>query len=231
MTEPNMTGPNMTEPNMTGPNKNLPEKTTLKPSTLLSPVPVVLVSCQGNEKDGKSIPNLITLAWAGTICSEPPMVSISIRPSRYSHQLISESGEFVLNLVSEAILKATDYCGVRSGRDVDKFSQCGLNAIPMPEMAVTPAVAESPLSLACKVRSVQTLGTHDVFMAEIVSVIADTRLIDETGKLSLDKAGLVAYSHGEYRALGRLLGFFGFSVAAPEVIARRMPAPRRRWQK
>lgn len=209
----------------------LPEKMILKPSTLLSPVPVVLVSCQGIEKEGKTSPNLITLAWAGTICSEPPMVSISIRPSRFSHQLITESGEFVLNLVNESLLKATDYCGVRSGRDVDKFSQCGLHAIPVKELELAQAVAESPLSLACKVRSVISLGSHDVFMAEVVSVIADSSLLDESGKLGLDKAGLVAYAHGEYRALGRVLGFFGYSVAAPEVLARRMPAQRRRWQK
>jgi len=213
---------------MTDLNKTLPEKTVLNPSTLLGPVPVVLVSCQGN---GASSPNLITLAWAGTICSDPPMVSISIRPSRLSHQLVKESGEFVINLVNEPLLKATDFCGVRSGRDVDKFEACGLHPMPIEGLSVTPAVAESPLSLACKVRSVQSLGSHDVFLAEIVTVIADSSLMDANGKLNLNKAGLVAYTHGEYRALGRMLGFFGYSVASPEVLARRMPAPIRRRRK
>lgn len=213
------------------PKKELPQKTMLKPSTLLSPVPVVLVSCRGTTGNEINRPNLITLAWAGTICSEPPMVSISIRPSRLSHQLISESREFVINLVNEPLLKATDYCGVKSGRDIDKFTQCDLTPIQMPELATVPAVAESPLSLGCTVRSIQTLGSHDVFLAEVVSVVADSRLIDETGKLSLDKANLIAYSHGEYLALGRVLGFYGYSIASSEVLARRMPAPRRRRKK
>ena len=244
---------------MTDPNKTLPGKIVLNPSTLLAPVPVVLVSCQGtgsvcpdaegspaegspaegeggSRNPGEEIqafasdrPNLITLAWAGTICSDPPMVSISIRPSRLSHQLVKESGEFVINLVNEPLLKATDFCGVRSGRDVDKFEACNLHPMPIDGMTVTPAVAESPLSLACKVRSVHSLGSHDVFLAEIVTVIADQTLMDPNGKLNLNKAGLVAYTHGEYRALGRVLGFFGYSVASPEVLARRMPVkPRRR---
>lgn len=211
---------------MTDLNKVLPEKIALNPSTLLAPVPVVLVSCQGT---GAGNPNLITLAWAGTICSDPPMVSISIRPSRLSHQLVKESGEFVINLVNEPLLKATDFCGVRSGRDVDKFEACSLHPMPIDGMTHAPAVAESPLSLACKVRSVQSLGSHDVFLAEIITVIADQSLMDANGKLNLNKAGLVAYTHGEYRALGRMLGFFGYSVASPEVLARRIPSqPRRR---
>jgi len=213
---------------MTAENGNLPSKTKLNPATLLAPVPVVLVSCQGNDPNETTKPNLITLAWAGTVCSDPPMVSISIRPSRLSYELIHSSKEFVINLVNKDILKATDFCGVRSGRDVDKFSECKLTPLPVPELEVTPAVAESPLSLACKVKSVHSLGSHDLFVAEVVSVIADSSLIDKSGKLNLNQAGLVAYTHGEYRALGHMLGFFGYSVASPEVLARRMPAVRRR---
>lgn len=207
------------------------EKTALNPSTLLAPVPVVLVSCKGSEKSPAAKPNLITLAWAGTICSEPPMVSISIRGSRYSHEIISSTGEFVINLVNERLLKATDFCGVKSGRDIDKFEQCHLTPMPIEGMEFAPAVAESPLSVACKVESVQNLGSHDLFIAKVVSVTVDSALVDKSGKLRLDKAKLVAYAHGEYYALGKLMGFFGYSVASPEVLARRMPVRARPGRK
>ena len=203
-----------------------PAKISLKPSTLLSPVPAVLISCQGIDPAGK--PNLITLAWAGTICSDPPMISISIRPSRHSHSMVLESGEFVVNLVNERLLQATDFCGVKSGRDIDKFSECHLNPIPMEGLEHAPAVAESPLSLGCKVRAVQHYPSHDVFQGEIVSVLADANLMDEQGKLNLSHSRLVAYVHGEYFALGRLLGFYGFSVGSSEVLARRLPGRRPR---
>ncbi|MDW7656659.1 MAG: flavin reductase family protein [Bacillota bacterium] len=197
-------------------------RTALKPATLLSPVPVALVSCCGLPSGSCAKPNLITIAWAGTICSDPPMVTISVRQSRYSHQQIKETGEFVINLVDADLLQAADYCGVRSGRDEDKFKSCALTAIPADGMECAPAVAESPLYLACKVHQVIELGSHDCFLAEIVAVNVVADLLDKKDRLRLDKADLVAYVHGEYRLLGKQVGFFGFSVAAPEVLARRL---------
>ena len=196
---------------------------SLTPSTLLAPVPVVLVSCHGLPGGERDKANIITLAWVGTVCSEPPMVSISVRKSRFSHQLIKETGEFVVNLVNEPLLQATDFCGVKSGFDMDKFSVCGLTAIPMAGMAYAPAVAESPLSLGCKVRQILELGSHDCFIAEIVSVEAAAGMMDHGNRLRLDQAGLIAYVHGDYRLLAGKAGFFGYSVAAPDVLARRMP--------
>ena len=206
----------------------LKKKISLNPSTLLAPLPVVLVSCRGQAGTPQDKPNMITLAWAGVVCSEPPMVSISIRKSRFSHEQILKTGEFVINLVDEKLLKSTDYCGVKSGRDTDKFTDCGLNAQPAAGMEIAPAVAESPLSLSCKVRQVLELGSHDCFIAEIVAVETDPGILDKSNRLRLDKAGLVAFSHGEYFALGEVLGFFGFSVASANVLARRMPKRKRR---
>jgi flavin reductase (DIM6/NTAB) family NADH-FMN oxidoreductase RutF len=197
-------------------------RTALKPATLLSPVPVVLVSCCGLPSGSCAKPNLITIAWAGTICSDPPMVSISVRPSRFSHQQIKETGEFVINLVDADLLQAADYCGVKSGRDEDKFAACALTAVPGEAMQYAPAIAESPLHLACKVRQVIELGSHDCFLAEIVAVDVVSALMDKKNRLCLDKADLVAYVHGDYRLLGEPAGFFGFSVAAPAVLARRL---------
>lgn len=199
------------------------EKTTLNPSTLLAPVPVVLVSCRGTAGGEVDKNNLITLAWAGVVCSDPPMVSISIRESRYSHRQISESGEFVINLVHNDLLKATDYCGVKSGREVDKFTECQLTPVLAQGLETAPAVAESPLTLSCKVRQVIPLGSHDCFIAEVVAVEAASSLIDAENRLCLEKAGLVAFCHGNYYELGQMLGFFGFSVASEAVLARRMP--------
>ncbi len=204
------------------------EKTLLNPATLLSPVPVVLVSCCGTTPEYNDKPNLITLAWVGTVCSEPPMVSISIRKSRFSHQQITESREFVINLVSENLLEATDFCGIKSGRDLDKFAKCNLTAVPASGMQVAPAVAESPLTLSCQVRQIIELGSHDCILAEIVAVEAAAKYIDNQSRLHLDQAKLVAYSHGEYWSLGQKLGFFGYSVASEQVLARRMPKPSRK---
>ena len=209
---------------MDEPGESNPARIALNPSTLLSPVPVVLVSCRGLPGSERDKPNLITLAWAGTVCSEPPMVSISLRKSRFSHQQILESGEFALNLVNRAMLAAVDLCGVKSGRDIDKFTACQLTAVPMAGLDRAPAVAESPLTLACKVRQIVELGSHDCFLAEVVAVEAAGALLDGSGRLRLDRAGLIAYVHGEYRQLGDLVGFFGYSVADPAVLARRMPA-------
>jgi flavin reductase (DIM6/NTAB) family NADH-FMN oxidoreductase RutF len=198
----------------------------LNPSTMLAPVPVALISCRGVQSEPDR-PNLITLAWVGTVCSDPPMVSISIRKSRFSHQLISESGEFVVNLVDETLLKASDFCGVKSGRDLDKFAECHLTAVPASGLDHAPAIEESPLSLCCKVRQVIQLGSHDCFIGEIIAVTVQGSLMDENRKLRMDKARLVAYCHGDYYALGRFLGFYGFSVASADVLARRMPCTRK----
>lgn len=198
------------------------DKISLKPSTLLAPVPVVLVSCQGTPDGGKSKPNLLTIAWAGTLNSEPPMVSISVRKSRYSYDQIMQTREFVINLVDQDLLKATDFCGVRSGADVDKFAACQLTAVPAEHMIYAPAVAESPLTLSCSVTQVLPLESHDVFIARIEAVQVRRDLIDKTNRIRLDKANLVAYAHGEYYSIGHQLGFFGYSVARPEVLKRRL---------
>ena len=174
---------------------------------MLYPVPAVMVSCADNE--GK--PNIITVAWAGTICSSPAMVSISVRPERYSYDLIKEKGEFVINLTSAGLVKAADYCGVKSGRDTDKFKDMGLTPCEMTQVSV-PGIEESPANIECKVKQIIKLGSHDMFIAEVVAVDVSSEYMDETGKFDLNKAGLVAYSHGEYFELGKNIGKFGFSV-------------------
>lgn len=177
-----------------------------KGSTLLNPEPPVLVSCGPAER-----PNLITVGWCGTICTQPPMLSISVRPERYSYHLLKESGEFVVNLPTQALTRAVDWCGVKSGREVDKFAAMGLHAAPAAKVG-TVLLEESPLNLECKVTQVIPLGSHDLFLAECVAVDVDERLLDEKGKLRLERAGLIVYSHGDYLALGRKLGTFGYSV-------------------
>ena len=197
---------------------------SFSPSTLLAPVPVVMVSCAGKEpRKIETRPNIVTVAWAGTINSEPPMVSISVRKSRHSHQLICDTQEFVINLVSEKLAKACDFCGVRSGDKYDKFEEMKLHPVEMEKLRYAPAIEESPLSLGCVVRDIIELGSHDMFLAEIVSVAADTALIDKNGKLCLDKAGLISFSHGEYFKTGEKMGFFGYSVASKAAMKRRMP--------
>lgn len=195
-----------------------PDFFSIDPCPLLSPVPAVLVSCAGQE--GK--PNLITLAWAGMVCSDPPMVSISVRKSRYSYGLIESTGEFVINLVNQSIVKAADFCGVKSGRDMDKFAACGLHAIPAPPLTHAPALQEAPAYLCCRVERILSLGSHDMFLAQIVGVAARNEYKDEKGSLRLDLAGLVAYNHGVYQVLGEVLGFFGYSVAGEKVLKNRM---------
>lgn len=199
------------------------KKTDLGLSTILNPVPVVMVSCAGKNPDSaEERPNIVTIAWAGTINSEPPMVSISVRKSRHSHKLISETGEFVINLVNKSLCKPCDYCGVKSGKDEDKFASCGLTAVKAKNLDYAYAIVESPVNISCKVKQVVELGSHDMFIAEIVGITADEYLLDENGKLCLDKAKLVAYNHGEYFVLGDKLGFFGYSVASKEVFENRM---------
>lgn len=177
-----------------------------KGSTLLSPVPPALVSCGTPEH-----PNALCIAWTGIVNSQPPKTYVSVRPERYSHGLIRESGEFVINLPTAKLVRAIDYCGVRSGRDEDKLAAMHLTPETVPGFSA-PAIAECPLSLACRVTDVVSLGSHDMFLADIVSVHVDETLIDENGRLRLAKAGLCAYAHGEYFALGRKIGDFGFSV-------------------
>ena len=194
---------------------------TLRPGTLLSPVPAALIG-SGAEEESGLVQNLMTAAWAGTVCSDPPMVSVSIRPSRYTYELVEKSGEFTVNLTDRGLLKAADYCGVRSGREEDKFARCGLTKVRAEGLRLAPAVAESPVYLACRVQNRLALGSHVMYIGEIVSMGIREDLMDKNGAIRLEKAGLIAYSHGVYNALGEALGFFGFSVAAPEVFKRRM---------
>lgn len=175
---------------------------------MLYPLPAVLVSCGATPEEY----NLVTVAWTGTICSDPPMCYISLRPERHSYDIIRRTGEFVINLTTEALARATDWCGVRSGRDYDKFREMGLTPEPSAKVSV-PTLKESPVSIECRVRQVVPLGTHDMFVADVVNVLVDEELINaETGKFELERAGLLAYSHGEYYSLGKALGHFGWSV-------------------
>lgn len=178
-----------------------------KPGNMLYPVPAVMVSCQ---RPGEK-PNIITLAWAGTICSDPPMLSVSIRPERYSYDIIKETGEFVVNLTTKRLVRETDYCGVKSGRDIDKFKECKLTPCESGKVAC-PGIAESPVCLECKVKEIVKLGSHDMFVAEIVAVTVSEEYMDGNGKFHLNDTELVAYSHGEYFSLGEKLGSFGYSV-------------------
>ena len=203
---------------------NNPQYKTLSPSTMLNPTPVVLVSCaDAGHPENR---NMITLAWAGTINSDPPMVSVSIRKERYSHGLIDSSGEFVVNLADESMARAVDLCGVKSGRDTDKAKETGLNYMQADGLETAPAVQGAPVSLCCKVRRKLELGSHDMFLGEVVSVLIREDLLDKDGSLHLEKAGLIAYSHGLYQKLGEVIGFFGWSVAREEVLQRRMSAYR-----
>lgn len=186
-----------------------------KPNTLISPVPPAMVSCGTVEE-----PNIITIAWTGIINSNPPMTYISVRPERYSHPIIRDSGEFVVNLTTKALVRAADICGVKSGRDINKFESLSLTPLPSSTVSA-PLIGEAPISFECKVTEVKHLGSHDMFLAKITAVQVDDSLIDQNGKLRLDRAGLVAYSHGEYFALGEKLGTFGYSV-------RKKPAKKRR---
>ncbi|OHD69374.1 MAG: flavin reductase [Spirochaetes bacterium RBG_16_49_21] len=187
-----------------------------KPSTILNPAPVVMVTCAGD----KAKPNIITIAWTGTICSDPPMVSISVRPERYSHGLIVASRQFVINLVTRQLVRAADFCGVKSGRDIDKFSAAGLTPAPA-SVVNAPLIQESPVNIECAVSRMLHLGSHDMFIAKIVAVNVDERLIDAKGKLRLDRAGLACYNHGEYFGLGRpAIGYFGYSVRKRKKLKR-----------
>lgn len=183
-------------------------KTPFKPGTMLYPLPAVMVTCGDAPENW----NIITVGWTGTLCSDPPMCYVSLRPERHSHGLVSRTGEFVINLTTTALAKQTDWCGVKSGRDYNKFKE--MNLTPEPAQVVkAPLIKESPLCLECKVTDVRHLGTHDMFVAEVVAVDAEEGFIDKSsGQFQLNHAGLLAYSHGKYYALGEKLGGFGFSV-------------------
>ncbi|MDE6636388.1 MAG: flavin reductase family protein [Lachnospiraceae bacterium] len=178
-----------------------------KAGNMLYPLPVVMVSC---EREGERA-NVITVAWSGTICTNPPMVSISIRKERYSYDIIKDSGMFVINLVNDKLVRAADWCGVRSGREHDKFKEMKLTRVDgsMPGM---PLIKESPVNIECVVREIKELGSHDMFIADVKNVWADEKYMDETGKFCLNSSGLITYSHGEYFGLGKKYGKFGYSV-------------------
>ena len=181
-------------------------KVTLKPQTCLYPAPAVMVSCRPLDR-----PNIITLAWVGTVCSNPPMLSISIRPSRYSHGLVKQYGEFVVNLPTADLTRVTDYCGMVSGRKVDKFAAAGLT--PLPAKAIgTVIIAECPVNIECRVKRVLSLGTHDLFLSEVVAVQADEHVLNERKDIDLSKARPLAYGSHGYWAVQDLLGTFGFSA-------------------
>ncbi len=182
-------------------------KQTWKAGNMLYPLPVVLITVA--DKAGNK--NIFTVAWAGTICSDPAMVSISVRPERYSYPMITETGEFVINLTTKDLTYATDYCGVRSGRDEDKFEKLGLHTEEATYVKA-PLLAESPMNIECRVTEVKKLGTHDMFIAEVLAVHADEKYMDAKGKFSLEAADPIAYSHGTYFTLGEELGSFGYSV-------------------
>lgn len=194
-------------------------KSVWRGGNMLYPVPAVMVSCASRSGER----NIITIAWAGTVCSTPPMLSISVMPRRHSHALIMDSREFVVNLTTRRLQRACDWCGVRSGADFDKWAETGLTPEPAATLEFAPLIAESPVNLECKVAKAEHLGSHDLFLAEVTAVQVDDGLVDASGRLDLGRADLTAYSHGEYRALGRSLGTFGYSVkgdAAPSSARR-----------
>ena len=192
-------------------------RTDWKPGTLIYPLPAVLVSCGATPDEW----NMLTIAWTGTVCSDPPMCSISVRPERHSYEIIRRTGEFVINLTTRDMARATDWCGVRSGRDCDKFRETGLTPAAAAHVAA-PLIEESPVNIECRVKQIIPLGSHDLFLADVVGIEVDPAYIDEqTGRFRMDQAGLLAYAHGAYYELGKQLGTFGWSV-------RKRPAVRRR---
>ncbi|CUO74928.1 Flavoredoxin [[Eubacterium] contortum] len=179
-----------------------------KPGNMLYPLPAVMVSA--GDKEGNQ--NILTIAWTGTICTNPPMVYISVRPERYSYQMIKDTGEFVINLTTEKLAKATDYCGVRSGRDTDKWKETGLTSGPAESLLYAPVIKECPVSIECRVTEIKELGSHHMFLAEVKTVQVDESYLNEKNKFELNKTGLLAYSHGEYLGLGKKIGTFGYSI-------------------
>ena len=182
-------------------------KLVWKPGTMIYPLPAVLVSC--GDKQGNS--NILTIAWTGILCSDPAIVYISVRPERYSRRIIRESGEFVINLTTEKLAYATDFCGVRSGRDVDKWKECNLT--PMEATKVyAPIIAESPVNIECKVMKMERLGSHDMFMAEVIAVDVSEEFVDEKGRFDINACKLITFAHGAYYSLKEMIGTFGYTV-------------------
>ena len=184
------------------------DKQVWKPGNMLYPAPAVMVSC---AREGER-PNIITVAWAGTVCSDPAMLSVSLKPERYSYDIIKQTGEFVVNLTTERLARAADLCGVRSGRDIDKFKECSLTAAKASSLKYAPIIEESPVNIECIVSQMIPLGSHDMFLAEVKAVDVSSKYIDEKGRFNLNSAGLIAYSHGAYMQLAKKIGSFGFSV-------------------
>ena len=182
-------------------------KQVWKAGNMIYPLPAVMVSCR--DKEGND--NIITVAWTGPICTNPAMAYISVRPERHSYNMIKETGEFVINLTTRELTYATDYCGVKSGRDVDKFKECNLTKEPAVNVNV-PMIKESPVNIECKVERIDELGSHHMFVAKVLTVHADEKYMDEKGKFDLSKADLIVYSHGEYHSMGEKLGTFGYSI-------------------
>lgn len=187
--------------------ENLNRKQVWKPGNMLYPLPAVMVSIT----DGMGKDNIITVAWAGTICTNPPMVSISVRPERYSYHMLRDTGEFVINLTTEKLAFATDFCGVHSGKDIDKFKETGLTK-EKAKFVKAPMIKESPVSIECRVKEVKELGSHHMFIAEVLAVHADEAYMDKKNKFHLNKAKPLVYSHGEYLGTGARIGTFGYSV-------------------
>ena len=192
-------------------------KQTWKPGNMLYPLPAVMVSTA--DKAGNS--NILTIAWTGTVCTNPPIAYISVRPERYSYHMIRESGEFVINLTTKKLARATDYCGVRSGKDVDKWKECHLTKGTTSTLKYAPVIEEAPVNIECKVKSIQELGSHHMFLAEVTAVQVDESYMDAKGKFDLNRTGLIAYSHGEYLDLGKKLGTFGYSVRKKQIKRKR----------
>lgn len=182
-------------------------KQTWKAGNMLYPLPAVMVSMA--DREGKS--NIITVGWTGTVCTNPPMLTISVRPERYSHHILKETGEFVVNLTTEELAYATDYCGVRSGKDVDKFKEMKLTKEKAAQVSA-PLIKESPVNIECRVRRIEELGSHHMFLADVVAVDIDEKYLDETGRFDFAAAKPIVYPHGEYYGLSSLLGKFGYSV-------------------
>ena len=197
---------------------------TWKPGTMVYPVPAAMVTVA--DKAGNT--NIITIAWTGTVCSDPPMTYVSIKPERYSHHMVEETGEFVINLTTETLSRAVDFCGVKSGRDVDKWKETGLTA-KRAEKVRCPLIEESPVNLECRVSEIREYPSHDMFIAEILQVHVDESLFDEKGRIALDEAGLLCYSHGEYFGVKKKpVGRFGFSVMKAKTRKR---INRENWEK
>lgn len=196
--------------------ENINGKELWKPGNMLYPIPAVMVSCQ---REGEK-PNIITVAWAGNVCSSPAMLSISVRKERYSYDILKETGEFVVNLTNRKLAYATDWCGVKSGKDYDKFKEMHLTPLES-RFVSAPGIAESPVNIECKVRNVLELGSHDMFVAEVMGVTVDEKLLDNKGKFDLRAADLISYSHGEYFTLGEKIGKFGYSVVKKKTSKRK----------